>query len=95
MAVLLADAPRHWLSPYRMVIEVAGAAAIEDWDRYQRAAAEIATHDLARAPDPDLATWLEFAAERREDAGQDSGELRTVAKRVRDALNASIEKNRG
>ena len=95
MAVLLADEPRHWLSPYRMVIEVAGAAAIEDWDRYQRAAAEIATHDLARAPDPDLATWLEFAAKRREDAGRDSGELRTTAKRVLDALNASIEKSRG
>ncbi len=91
MARLLADEPNHWLAPYRMVIEAAGAAATDNWERFARAAGELETLDLARAPDPDLAHWLEYAAGRAEAAGQDPGDLRGMAKRVRDALTASIE----
>ncbi len=87
----IADEPTHWVTPYRMGIEVAASAARGDWQRYERVLAEIAAADLAQAPDPDLSECLHAAADDAERAGRDATALRDQARAIDAALDASRE----
>lgn len=89
LAAVVSDEPAHWITPYRMVIEVAAAAAVGEWERYERVAAEIAEADLVQAPDPDLSEWLHAAADDAGRAGRDAAGLRAQAVEIDAALDAS------